>query len=366
MYGIAGDSGSRVSAKRGLSALTRERLLRFSRVLAVSGLVGAIYGMRVGRAPSPAIDALLGIIDGVLIAGCIAGIEIFAIRSGPLRAVSRLPFALVLALKSLIYGAIVVAVLVTQPGERVTGVSISYGAGDLARTVGFSLLVATTFIVLFQAAGLVGYRTFRHLLLGRYRQPRLERRFFLFVDVVGSTALAERLGPLPAHQFLSRVFTVAAEPIAARQGEIYQYVGDEIVVTWTERDGSREGRPVRCFFEVRAALAARARQFLDRFGVQPELRAALHLGEVTVGEVGQERRAIVFHGDVMNTTARLEQATREIDCRFIVSAEALSALGPLPNFALRDLGALALRGRTEPLRAFAVDESGIEAAAGKP
>jgi adenylate cyclase len=345
-----------MTAEHGLSALTRERLLRFWRILALSGLVSAIYGMRVGSSPSPAIDGLIGIVDGVLIAGCIAGIEIFALRTGPLREISRLPFALVLALKSLVYGAIVVGVLVAQPGERLAGVSTLYDASDLARTVGFSLVVATTFIVLFQAAGLVGYRTFRHLLLGRYRLPRLERRFFLFIDVVGSTALAERLGPLPAHQFLSRVFTLAAEPIAACQGEIYQYVGDEIVVTWTERDGSLEGRPVRCFFEVRAALAVRAKRFRDRFGVQPELRAALHLGEVTVGEVGQERRAIVFHGDVMNTTARLEQATREIDCRFIASAEALSALGPLSNIALRDLGALTLRGRREPLHAFAVDE----------
>jgi hypothetical protein len=44
------------------------------------------------------------------------------------------------------------------------------------------------------------------------------------------------------------------------------------------------------------------------------------------GEVGQVRRAIVFHGDVMNTTGRLEQATREVGCFFIASAEALVPL----------------------------------------
>jgi len=64
------------------------------------------------------------------------------------------------------------------------------------------------------------------------------------------------------------------------------------------------------------------------------------------------RRAIVFHGDVMNTTERLEQATREIGCFFIVSAEALDPLRPPPEIRTYDLGALALRGRVEPVHAF--------------
>ena len=72
------------------------------------------------------------------------------------------------------------------------------------------------------------------------------------------------------------------------------------------------------------------------------------------GEIGELRRAIVFHGDVMNTASRLEQATRDHGVRFIASADALQALGPLPDMDCRDLGALALRGRKEPIRASGV------------
>ena len=57
----------------------------------------------------------------------------------------------------------------------------------------------------------------------------------------------------------------------------------------------------------------------------------------------------------MNTTGRLEQATREIACRFIASADALAALGPLPGLQTRDLGTLPLRGRVEPIRASCVE-----------
>ena len=222
-------------------------------------------------------------------------------------------------------------------------------------TIGVSLATTLIFVIVLQAAGLVGRRTFRDLMLGRYRRPRAERRFFLFVDVVGSTAIAERLGPLQAHRFLSAVFSAAAEPIAACGGEVYQYVGDEIVVTWTEEEGRPEGRPLRCFFLMEAALLELKDQFRAQFAAEPGLRAALHLGEVIAGEVGEQRRAIVFHGDVMNTASRLEQATREVGCRFIASADALQALGPQPDMELKDLGALSLRGRKEPIRASGVE-----------
>jgi adenylate cyclase len=145
-------------------------------------------------------------------------------------------------------------------------------------------------------------------------------------------------------------------------GEIYQYVGDEIVVTWVEAHGVPDARSLRCFFEMRAALAACSSRFREHFGVDPELRATLHLGEVIAGEVGEMRRAIVFHGDVMNTAGRLEKATREVSCRFIASADALAALGPLPAVQTHDLGALALRGRLEPIHAFCVERVDATAA----
>jgi adenylate cyclase len=82
---------------------------------------------------------------------------------------------------------------------------------------------------------------------------------------------------------------------------------------------------------IEAALAGASPKFAHDFGTTPRLRAALHAGPVIAGEVGDSRRAIVFHGDVMNTAARLEQATRELDRQFLVSAEALARLGLVPE-----------------------------------
>jgi adenylate cyclase len=349
------------------SAVTRERLRRFMRIMRMTAVIGAGVGaVYAGAIGAPGTRSLLvsllisipiGVVDALLTASWIAGIEIFLLPRASMRWLDALPFAAVFILKTLVYGAIAGAVLAGQPGEHLFGSVRVLNARTLLIAACLSLVAVAVLVMIFQAAGLVGYRTFVALLLGKYRRPYAERRFFLFVDVVGSTAIAERLGPLEAHRFLAAVFSAVAEPVELCRGEIYQYVGDEIVITWVEADGVAGARALRCFFAMRAALAADADRFVQRFGVQAELRAALHLGEVIAGEVGQVRRAIVFHGDVMNTTGRLEQATREVGCFFIASAEALDSLGPPPEIRTRDLGALALRGRVEPIHAFCVEHS---------
>lgn len=351
-----------------LSAVTRERLRRFMRILRMAVVIGAAVGAVYGAAiAGPGARSLLGslatsmpigVIHALLVASSIAGIEMFLLPRASMRWLDALPFAAVFILKTLVYGAIAGAILAGQPGERLLGVVTVYNARTGLIAVCLSLVPVAVVVMMYQAAGLVGYRTFMALLLGKYRRPFAERRFFLFVDVVGSTAIAERLGALEAHRFLAAVFSAVAEPIEMCRGEIYQYVGDEIVITWVEADGVADARALHCFFAMRAALAAEANRFVQRFGVPAELRAALHVGEVIAGEVGQVRRAIVFHGDVMNTTGRLEQATREVGCLFIASAEALDSLGPPPDIRTLDLGALVLRGRIEPIHAFCVEKLG--------
>ncbi|HTP62112.1 MAG TPA: adenylate/guanylate cyclase domain-containing protein [Burkholderiales bacterium] len=345
------------------SALKRERFKLYLRILALSACIGLAYSVALGLdSRAPVISLLFGVFNSIVIAGSIAGIEIFALREGSsVKRMMQLPFFAVVLLKTLVYGAIITAV-VTGAGRSLL-LLFSTADRQLAPlnpnaelvTIGFSLAMTGIFVLLLQAASLVGRRTFLNLLRGRYRRPRMERRFFLFVDVVGSTAIAERLGPLEAHKFLAAVFSATAEPVAACRGEIYQYVGDEIVVTWTEAEGKPEARPLRCYFEMQAALAEAAPEFRRRFQAEPGLRAALHLGEVIAGEVGEQRRAIVFHGDVMNTASRLEQATRDAGVRFIASEAAVQALERQPDLAYRDLGELQLRGRQQPIRAFGVE-----------
>jgi adenylate cyclase len=218
----------------------------------------------------------------------------------------------------------------------------------------FSFIIMFIIIFFLQISRLVGGRTLRNLLLGRYHQPRMEERFFLFVDIVGSTRIAEEIGELSIHRFLNRIFALIADPVTDQHGEIYQYVGDEIVITWQIAYGRPEARPLACFFQIQSALAEASAWFEATFGVAPAVRGALHAGPVVLGEVGVYRRSIVFHGDVMNVTSRIEQATRELDSRFLASGKALDLLDGRDAYAIQDRGQRQLRGRHAPLQIYAV------------
>jgi len=302
----------------------------------------------------------------VTITGVIFGAEIFLSPTRFGHALERVPFILTVAMKVLVYGMVISLVVGGGLGWRIVAIAPMQLSPDLAAAISEHIhtpvaprMARTLFLVglailLLQLGRLVGERTLRNIVFGRYHRARTEERFFLFVDIVGSTPLAERLGPGAVHRFLGEVFRLASDPIDDERGEVYQYVGDEIVVTWTVTDGRDGARPLACFFAIEQALARAAPEFAREFNALPRLRAALHAGPVVTGEVGGSRRAIVYHGDVMNTTSRIEQATRDLERQFLVSGDALERLADLECYAREDLGLLQLRGRAAAMQVYAV------------
>jgi adenylate cyclase len=199
----------------------------------------------------------------------------------------------------------------------------------------------------FGIANLIGPRALMNFITGRYHAPVEENRFVLFVDIAGSTGLAERLGGIGIHRFLDRTFRLLTVAVVDTRGEVLNYVGDEVIVTWPERGGAIDGRPLRCFVAMRDELLRAASQFEHEFGASPRIRGSLHFGPVIVGEIGDIKRAIVFNGDVMNTAARLEELSRTVEGGFIASRAAMARFNSAPPFAVRDLGQLPIRGRAD-------------------
>jgi adenylate cyclase len=205
---------------------------------------------------------------------------------------------------------------------------------------------------------IIGPRAFLNFIIGRYHTPIEEKRFVLFVDIAGSTGLAERLGGVAIHRLLDRTFRLLTLSVIDYRGEVLNYVGDEVIVTWPERSGAIGCRPLRCFMAMRDELTRATSQLEREFGVVPRIRGSLHFGPVIVGEIGDLKRAIVFNGDVMNTAARLEELSRNVDGGFLASRAAMQRFDSAPPFAVRDLGRLAIRGRAD-----GIDVVGIEAPA---
>jgi len=350
----------------------QRRAVMLLRTLGAGALIGAVFGGTTGSGfhDAPRLGALFGVvagvINGVTITGVIFGAEIFLSPTRFGHALERVPFLLTFAMKVLVYGIVVTLVVGGGLGWRVVANVPTLLGPDLARAISEHIktpvaprMARTFFLVglaifVLQLSRLVGERTLRDIVFGRYHRSRTEERFFLFVDIIGSTPLAERIGPGAVHRFLGEVFRLASDPIDDVRGEVYQYVGDEIVITWTVTEGREGARPLACFFAIEHALERAASEFEREFGAVPRLRAALHAGPVITGEVGGSRRAIVYHGDVMNTTSRIEQATRDLDRQFLVSGDALERLADLQGFARENLGLQQLRGRTAAMQVYAV------------
>jgi adenylate cyclase len=136
-------------------------------------------------------------------------------------------------------------------------------------------------------------------------------------------------------------------PVIDYRGEVLNYVGDEIIVTWPESSGSVDCRPLRCFLAMRAVLQQLHGRFEKEFGVAPRIRGSLHFGPVIVGEIGDIKRAIVFNGDVMNTAARLEELSRNVEGGFLASRAAIDQFKTAPPVTLQDLGVREIRGKSD-------------------
>lgn len=146
----------------------------------------------------------------------------------------------------------------------------------------------------------MGPHVLTNFLTGRYHTPKEERRVFLFSDMKSSTTIAERLGHARYFELLRAYYDALAAAIVDHGGEVYQYIGDEVVVSWPEAVGLRDAGCIRCVLQMKRDLHQRADWFEDRFGVVPDFKAGLQVGAVTTGEVGALKREIVFTGDVLN------------------------------------------------------------------
>jgi len=221
----------------------------------------------------------------------------------------------------------------------------------------FSLAASFVFVFLFDINRLLGQNVLLNFVTGRYYQPRLEQRVFLFIDMEGSTGFAERLGPVAFHRLLNRFVIDLTEPIAAARGEIYRYVGDELIATWSLQEGIAEARCVAACFAAMGRFALLAPAYQRDFGAPVSFRAGLHCGPVVTGEMGSVRKEIVFLGDTMNTAARIQEFCRQTGDRVLASADLIDRLNLPPGVAKRSLGDLRLRGKESNVALYALTQA---------
>lgn len=333
----------------------RRRLRLWAVLTGVGAVAGAVYMPFVSPAVTPGM-ALLFAAQGVLVASLLFGFELFVAQGPASASLRRAPFAAVFVVKALATTALImlaygIGALLLFPDRFAQANAVH----DLARDTGYAFAVSLLLQFVLMVRTVVGGRVLVNLLLGRYHRPLAEERAFMFIDVAGSTALAERLGGVGAYAMISRFFFDVAQETARFGGETHEYVGDAVIVTWPLDEATGDTRCLDCYFAIRDRMARRATAYAREFGSAPQFRASLHGGPIVAGECGDDRREIVYFGDAINTAARIQEACKERDRPFLVSADLLSQIALSPAYAATSLGAVKLRGREKEIELFAVE-----------
>lgn len=198
-----------------------------------------------------------------------------------------------------------------------------------------------------------GPGVFPDYLIGRYFHPKKENRVFMFTDINDATTIAERLGEERYFHFLKDFFNYISPAITETKGEIYQYVGDEIVVTWKVKKIPFNKRPLRCYYRMLTLVANRSSYFENKYGMVPSFKTGFHYGPAMVGEVGYVKREIVFSGDVVNTASRIQAKCSELGLPILASEAFVKVVHPLPKkIAPHLLGEHTLKGKLNDIKLY--------------
>ncbi|MBX2843987.1 MAG: adenylate/guanylate cyclase domain-containing protein [Flammeovirgaceae bacterium] len=193
---------------------------------------------------------------------------------------------------------------------------------------------------------------------GKYHSPKKESRLFMLLDLKGSTTIAEQLGHFQYSKLLQYCFHDITDIVIKYNAEIYQYVGDEVVLTWSLENGLKELNFIRLFFEFQKKLESKKEIYFSKFGVFPVFKAGIEMGEVTVAEVGEIKREIAYHGDVLNTAARIQEKCNEFHHNLLISEHLQKEINGFNHYKTELMGNIQLRGKQNPLKILAVIPNG--------
>jgi len=172
----------------------------------------------------------------------------------------------------------------------------------------------------------------------------------LFVDMRGSTRLAEKRLPFDTVFIVNRFLGAVSQAVIESGGRPNQFVGDGMLALF----GLATGRQQACRQALKAAaLIAANVDELNKF-LEHDLREPLRFGiginggEVIVGDIGyRDHMVFTALGDPVNVAARLQDMTKSLECEVVISDEVRATAG-LDADALPQQE-VAIRGRNEPM-----------------
>ncbi len=202
---------------------------------------------------------------------------------------------------------------------------------------------------------LLGHNNLGKLVRGKFYTPREVERIFMFLDLQSSTTIAERLGHIKYSMMIQDCFNDLGV-VVENEAEIYQYVGDEVILTWKLQDGLRNQNCLNAYYNFKQQLDKKQEYYLQKYNCNPFFKAGIHAGTVTVTEVGKYKKEIAYHGDTINTAARIQGKCNEFNQALLISEHLKDLLGKT-QFIFDKLGSIALKGKEQEVLIYATASS---------
>lgn len=213
--------------------------------------------------------------------------------------------------------------------------------------------IPTLTITMLKIIDMIGERHVLYFLLGTYQHPVEKKKIVMFIDMVGSSASAERLSPKKSMEMVARFIFDACAACRIHGGDIVNYTGDGLVVLWPLFGADKA---IRAYENLRGRLESGRESYERAFGIVPDFRIGLHAGNVVISQIGEEKLFLGVYGDVVNTAARLEQLNKETGTRILLSRAVKQFTSPPVQKRIRPLGEAEVRGKEEAIDIFTLAE----------
>lgn len=321
-------------------------------------LLGLIY-VFFANGPGQLYPFVNGALAGLLVGMLISWLELYFFSRGA----KKLRFITLLGLRTIIYLMLItiiifnVVVISRMVRFQANYLEVVQSAdfkqyiyqGNFSVAVIYSLIFAFSINFVRMISRKMGQGMLISYISGTYYQPVREQRIVMFMDVEDSKKIAKNIGPLAFHQFLQTFFYDLTVPVVTNNGKIYEYVEDLMVVTWAMKKGLAAASCLKTYFAIKDTIAANKTRYQARYGFVPRVKAGIHTGPVVRAEIGEIKTQIVFHGDTMNTTARILGKCHQLGLGLVASEELLGLVELPAGYAVKSVGEIDLRGKEKAL-----------------
>lgn len=278
----------------------------------------------------------------------------------------RISFGMIVLLKSLGYFLIAIVVLFTgfyfaamlnqYSGQEALDRTIQFYSSSYFIVIMVYLLVNMLLLnFIRQVSEKFGSGNLIRIFFGRYYKPVEEKRIFMFLDLKSSTEYAERLGHIRYSQLIQDCFIEITPVIENYDAQIYQYAGDEVILSWKCEASEVYKNAVLLFFDFREKIQRRSDHYLKKYGFLPEFKAGINAGVITVAEVGVKKKEIAYHGDAINTTSRIQEQCNRLNQMLLCSEYFVNELAESNLFKTIFIDEFLPRGKRIPVRVYRVE-----------